>query len=101
MFLHFGIHSPTTTRCVLHAWRSHMIKASKPYVLAATEESEYLKCCFPTADLNQHLVAERFLVVDGYVAVTLVRASASSWTTRRARNSRWRDWASNLTSVGL
>jgi L-alanine-DL-glutamate epimerase-like enolase superfamily enzyme len=56
-------------RCVLHAWSTGIIKAATLQVLAAMEEAEYMEYCVQTTDLNQRLVAERFPVVDGEVAI--------------------------------
>jgi L-rhamnonate dehydratase len=56
-------------RCVLHAWSTGIIKAATLHVLAAMEEAEYMEYCIQTTDLNQRLVAERFPVVDGMVAI--------------------------------
>ena len=56
-------------RCVLHAWSTGIIKAATLQVLAAMEEAEYMEYCVQTTDLNQRLVAERFPLVDGYVAI--------------------------------
>ena len=56
-------------RCVLHAWSTGIIKAATLQVLAAMEEAEYMEYCVQTTDLNQRLVAERFPLVDGHVAV--------------------------------
>ena len=56
-------------RCVLHAWSTGIIKAATLHVLAAMEEAEYMEYCVQTTDLNQRLVAERFPLVDGQVAI--------------------------------
>jgi len=56
-------------RCVLHAWSTGIIKAATLHVVAAMEEAEYMEYCVQTTDLNQRLVAERFPVVDGHVAI--------------------------------
>ena len=56
-------------RCILHAWSTGIIKAATLHVLAAMEEAEYMEYCVQTTDLNQRLVAERFPLVDGHVAV--------------------------------
>jgi len=56
-------------RCVLHAWSTGIIKAATLQVLAAMEEAEYMEYCVQTTDLNQRLVAERFPLKDGYVAI--------------------------------
>ena len=56
-------------RCVLHAWSTGIIKAATLHVLAAMEEAEYMEYCVQTTELNQRLVAERFPVVEGYVAI--------------------------------
>jgi L-alanine-DL-glutamate epimerase-like enolase superfamily enzyme len=56
-------------RCVLHAWSTGIIKAATLHVLAAMEEAEYMEYCVQTTDLNQRLVAEKFPLVDGCVAV--------------------------------
>ena len=56
-------------RCVLHAWSTGIIKAATLHVLAAMEEAEYMEYCVQTTDLNQRLVAERFPLVDGHVAI--------------------------------
>jgi L-rhamnonate dehydratase len=58
-------------RCVLHAWSTGIIKAATLHVLAAMEEAEYMEYCIQTTDLNQRLVAERFPVVDGHVAIPM------------------------------
>jgi L-rhamnonate dehydratase len=56
-------------RCVLHAWSTGIIKAATLHVLAAMEEAEYMEYCVQTTDLNQRLVAERFPLVNGQVAI--------------------------------
>ena len=56
-------------RCVLHAWSTGIIKAATLQVLAAMEEAEYMEYCVQTTDLNQRLVAERFPLKDGFVAI--------------------------------
>jgi len=56
-------------RCVLHAWSTGIIKAATLQVLAAMEEAEYMEYCVQTTDLNQRLVAERFPLKDGCVAI--------------------------------
>ncbi|HZT18525.1 MAG TPA: mandelate racemase/muconate lactonizing enzyme family protein [Dongiaceae bacterium] len=56
-------------RCVLHAWSTGIIKAATLQVLAAMEEAEYMEYCVQTTELNQRLVAERFPLVDGHVAI--------------------------------
>lgn len=56
-------------RCILHAWSTGIIKAATLHVLAAMEEAEYMEYCVQTTDLNQRLVAERFPLVDGHVAI--------------------------------
>jgi L-rhamnonate dehydratase len=56
-------------RCVLHAWSTGIIKAATLHVLAAMEEAEYMEYCVQTTDLNQRLVAGRFPLVDGEVAI--------------------------------
>lgn len=56
-------------RCILHAWSTGIIKAATLHVLAAMEEAEYMEYCVQTTDLNQQLVAERFPVIDGMVAI--------------------------------
>jgi L-rhamnonate dehydratase len=56
-------------RCALHAWSTGIIKAATLQVLAAMEEAEYMEYCVQTTDLNQRLVAERFPLKDGYVAI--------------------------------
>jgi L-rhamnonate dehydratase len=56
-------------RCVLHAWSTGIIKAATLHVLAAMEEAEYMEYCVQTTDLNQRLVAERFPLADGQVAI--------------------------------
>jgi len=56
-------------RCVLHAWSTGIIKAATLHVLAAMEEAEYMEYCVQTTDLNQRLVAEKFPLVDGQVAI--------------------------------
>jgi len=58
-------------RCVLHAWSTGIIKAATLQVLAAMEEAEYMEYCVQTTDLNQRLVAERFPLKDGYVAIPM------------------------------
>jgi L-rhamnonate dehydratase len=58
-------------RCVLHAWSTGIIKAATLQVLAAMEEAEYMEYCVQTTDLNQRLVAERFPLVDGHVAIPM------------------------------
>jgi len=39
------------------------------HALAALEQAEYFEYCVQTTELNQRLVAEKFPVTDGYVAV--------------------------------
>jgi L-rhamnonate dehydratase len=56
-------------RCILHAWSTGIIKAATLHVLAAMEEAEYMEYCVQTTDLNQRLVAQRFPLVDGQVAI--------------------------------
>jgi L-rhamnonate dehydratase len=56
-------------RCVLHAWSTGIIKAASLHVLAAMEEAEYMEYCIQTTDLNQHLVKQRFPVVQGMVMI--------------------------------
>jgi L-rhamnonate dehydratase len=56
-------------RCVLHAWSTGIIKAATLHVLAAMEEAEYMEYCVQTTDLNQKLVAEKFPLKDGLVAI--------------------------------
>jgi L-alanine-DL-glutamate epimerase-like enolase superfamily enzyme len=56
-------------RCVLHAWSTGIIKAATLHVLAAMEEAEYMEYCVQTTDLNQKLVAEKFPLKDGEVAI--------------------------------
>jgi L-rhamnonate dehydratase len=56
-------------RCVLHAWSTGIIKAATLHVLAAMDEAEYMEYCVQTTDLNQKLVAERFPLKDGHVAI--------------------------------
>ena len=56
-------------RCVLHAWSTGIIKAATLHVLAAMEEAEYMEYCVQTTDLNQKLVAEKFPLKDGHVAI--------------------------------
>ena len=56
-------------RCIPHAWSTGIIKAATLHVLAAMEEAEYMEYCVQTTDLNQRLVAERFPVIDGHVAI--------------------------------
>jgi L-alanine-DL-glutamate epimerase-like enolase superfamily enzyme len=56
-------------RCIPHAWSTGIIKAATLQVLAAMEEAEYMEYCIQTTELNQRLVAERFPVVDGMVAI--------------------------------
>jgi L-rhamnonate dehydratase len=56
-------------RCVLHAWSTGIIKAATLHVLAAMEEAEYMEYCVQTTDLNQRLVAERFPLTNGEVAI--------------------------------
>lgn len=56
-------------RCVLHAWSTGIIKAASLHVLAAMEEAEYFEYCVQTTELNERLVADRFPVVDGHVAI--------------------------------
>lgn len=56
-------------RCMPHAWSTGIIKAASLHVLAAMEEAEYMEYCVQTTELNQHLVAERFPVVDGLVEI--------------------------------
>jgi L-alanine-DL-glutamate epimerase-like enolase superfamily enzyme len=56
-------------RCVLHAWSTGIIKAASLHVLAAMDEAEWFEDCVQETELNQNLVAERFPLVDGMVAV--------------------------------
>ena len=56
-------------RCVLHAWSTGIIKAATLHVLAAMDEAEYMEYCVQTTDLNQKLVAEKFPLKDGQVAI--------------------------------
>ncbi len=56
-------------RCVLHAWSTGIIKAATLHVLAAMDEAEYMEYCVQTTDLNQKLVAEKFPLKDGHVAI--------------------------------
>ncbi len=58
-------------RCIPHAWSTGIIKAATLHVLAAMEEAEYMEYCVQTTDLNQHLVDERFPVIDGEVAIPM------------------------------
>jgi L-rhamnonate dehydratase len=56
-------------RCVLHAWSTGIIKAASLHVLAAIDEAEWFEDCVQETELNQRLVAERFPVENGMVAV--------------------------------
>ncbi len=56
-------------RPVTHAWSTGIIKAASLHVLAALDRAEYFEYCVQTTELNQRLVAEKFPVVDGYVAI--------------------------------
>jgi L-rhamnonate dehydratase len=56
-------------RCVLHAWSTGIIKAATLHVLAAMDEAEYMEYCVQTTDLNQKLVAEKFPLKNGEVAI--------------------------------
>jgi len=56
-------------RCIPHAWSTGIIKAATLHVLAAMEEAEYMEYCVQTTDLNQRLVAEKFPLADGHVAI--------------------------------
>jgi L-rhamnonate dehydratase len=56
-------------RPVTHSWSTGVIKAASLHVLAALEHAEYFEYCVQTTELNQRLVAEKFPVTDGYVAV--------------------------------
>jgi L-rhamnonate dehydratase len=56
-------------RPVTHSWSTGVIKAASLHVLAALEQAEYFEYCVQTTELNQRLVAEKFAVTDGYVAV--------------------------------
>jgi L-alanine-DL-glutamate epimerase-like enolase superfamily enzyme len=56
-------------RCVLHSWSTGIIKAASLQVLAAMDEAEYFEYCVQETELNQHLVAERFPVRNGVVAI--------------------------------
>jgi L-alanine-DL-glutamate epimerase-like enolase superfamily enzyme len=56
-------------RYVLHAWSTGIIKAATLHMLAAMEEAEYMEYCVQTTDLNQRLVADRFPLVEGEVAI--------------------------------
>ena len=54
---------------MLHAWSTGIIKAATLHVLAAMDEAEYMEYCVQTTDLNQKLVAEKFPLKDGHVAI--------------------------------
>jgi L-rhamnonate dehydratase len=56
-------------RPVTHSWSTGVIKAASLHVLAALEQAEYFEYCVQTTELNQRLVAEKFPVTDGCVAV--------------------------------
>ena len=56
-------------RPVTHSWSTGVIKAASLHVLAALEHAEYFEYCVQTTELNQRLVAEKFPVTDGDVAV--------------------------------
>jgi L-rhamnonate dehydratase len=57
-------------RCILHAWSTGIIKAATLQVLGAMEEAEYFEYCVQTTPLNEGLVAQRFPLQDGFVAVS-------------------------------
>jgi len=56
-------------RPVTHSWSTGVIKAASLHVLAALERAEYFEYCVQTTELNQRLVAEKFPLTDGHVAV--------------------------------
>ena len=56
-------------RCILHAWSTGIIKAATLQVLGAMEEAEFFEYCVQTTPLNEGLVAQRFPLEDGFVAV--------------------------------
>ncbi len=56
-------------RCIPHAWSTGIIKAATLQLLAAMETAELFEYCVQTTTLNESLTAERFPVVDGFVAV--------------------------------
>jgi len=56
-------------RPVTHSWSTGIIKAASLHVLAALERADYFEYCVQTTELNQRLVAEKFPLTDGYVAV--------------------------------